>query len=295
MTKIAAVGTDIPHDVLVATGRYIGPLGWNIDRPFPHAERWLENKFPPWAFSILEDWATGALNHLSAVVFSRGDDSAHRLYYYVSELRRRGLIAGPEPLVFDVAKIGRSTSADHTVAAVQRLADELNVNQAALEQAIRDTNARRKQHGATTVEGNVCLLAGSAPPDLRVHHEIEKAHWTAVGQTLDDAWRWLGSVVPEGTPAPAAAIGRQIYDERTGARAFYDRTKAILENVRKHAAKAVVLWYIEEDEAQIWHLPELRKSLANASLPILVLTRCDWRFNDEAGSRIATFLKELNP
>jgi len=292
MTKLATIGADVPPDLMAATGRYAGPLGWNIDRRFPRAEQWLENKYPLWAFSILEDWAAGALDYLGAVVFSRSDDSAHRLYYYVSELRRRGLLAGLEPIVFDVARIERPTSETHSIASVRRLAERLGVSDKALEQGIRETNTRRVTPSRVAGSGPICLLGGSAPPDHRLHRVIEKSGWMAVGETLGENWRRLGARVMESTGDPAAAIGHQIHAEQVGSRAFFDRSHALVAEVQTNAAKAVVLWYIEEDEAQIWHLPAQRKALEAAGIPTLVLTRCDWHFTDDAAPKITSFLTE---
>jgi hypothetical protein len=42
----------------------------------------------------------------------------------------------------------------------------------------------------------------------------------------------------------------------------------------------VVLWQIEEDEAQAWHLPAQRAALASEGLPALVMTRRDWLARD---------------
>jgi len=97
--SFASVGPLLPHDLFAASGRYAGPLGWTLDRPMPFAAEWMENRFAPWAASILEDWAAGAFDAHEAVVFARADDSAQRLYYYLCELRRRGVMTGgPEPL-----------------------------------------------------------------------------------------------------------------------------------------------------------------------------------------------------
>ena len=125
---IATVGPCLPYDLLEATGRHAGPLSWRLDRPTPRADAWLESKFPGWARSILEDWADGCFDELSAVLFSRADDAAQRLYYYVCELQRRGLISGPEALILDVAKIPRPSSEAHTIEAVRRLARELGLD-----------------------------------------------------------------------------------------------------------------------------------------------------------------------
>lgn len=286
---IATVGPDIPQDLLEATGRYAGPLGWTIDRDFPRAEQWMESKFPLWAKSILEDWAAGAFDHLETVVFSRSDDSAQRLYYYVCELQRTGLVRGPEAILFDVARIARETSAAKTVASVRALAERLGVNDDALEQAIFDCN-RRRDPAVTETDGKVCLLAGTAPPDDRLHATIVATGWQAAGDTLPAVWRRLGPPVAEGTGDPAAAIGAQLHEDRVGPRGWFDRGAALLGEVRAANAERVVLWYAEEDEAEVWHLPERRRALAEAGIPALVLTRRSWRDDDGVAAEIAEFL-----
>jgi len=78
---IAHVGPNLPQDLLRATGRHAGPLGFDPDRSTPVADRWMESKFAPWARAILEGWAAGDYDGLGQVLFSRADDSAQRLYY----------------------------------------------------------------------------------------------------------------------------------------------------------------------------------------------------------------------
>ena len=46
---IAHVGPNLPQDLLRATGRHVGPLGFDPERPTPTADRWMESKFAPWA------------------------------------------------------------------------------------------------------------------------------------------------------------------------------------------------------------------------------------------------------
>jgi hypothetical protein len=188
MTMIACLGPDIPMELLTGTGRYAGPLGWNIDRDFPLASQWLESKFPRWAFSVVEDWAAGALDHLDTVVFSRGDDSAQRLYYYICELRSRGLLAGPEPVIFDVARIARASSEARCVESVRKLALRLKVDNAALEAAIAGVQPVSKGQG-----GHAC----SAEPRRRM------IACTALSRQLDGrrrARRW---------PRPGWAMNNQ--------------------------------------------------------------------------------------
>jgi hypothetical protein len=290
MTMIACLGPDIPMELLTGTGRYAGPLGWNIDRDFPLASQWLESKFPRWAFSVVEDWAAGALDHLDTVVFSRGDDSAQRLYYYICELRSRGLLAGPEPVIFDVARIARASSEARCVESVRKLALRLKVDNAALEAAIAGVQpVSDKAEGG----GRACLLGGTPPPDDRLHRTVAAAGWQAQGKTLAEAW--LGDEQPAkaGTGDPSAALGQRLHASRGGTRSFADRSSALVAYSRECQASAAVLWFAEEDEAEVWSLPAQRRALEAEGVPVLVLTRRDWRANDGALDEIAAFLKEL--
>lgn len=284
---IACVGPDIPHELLAATGRNAGPLGWSIDRAFPRAGQWLESKFPRWAFSILEDWAAGALDHLDTVVFSRSDDSAQRLYYYVCELQARGLVQGPTPLILDVARIGRASSEQRCIDAVRKLAAELGVGDGALEASIRETNAARGEAVAGE-GGQVCLLAGTPAPDGRLSAMVAAAGWRARGETLAEIWGRAGAPVAEASGDPCAALGQRLHRAIGGTRGFYDRGAEIV--ARAAGAQAVVLWYAEEDEAEVWNLPAQKRALDAAGIPALVLTRRDWRANDGVDGKIAAFL-----
>ena len=129
---IATVGPCLPIDLIAATNRLSGPLGWQLDLPTPRADEWLESRFPRWARSITEQWAEGQLDDHEAVVFSRGEDVTQRLYYYICELQRREIVGGPRPIIFDVAKILRPSSEQHTIASVRRLAEELELDDVAL-------------------------------------------------------------------------------------------------------------------------------------------------------------------
>lgn len=293
MTMIAYVGPDLPHDVLTATRRCVGPMTWNIDRAMPLADRWLESKFPAWARSILQDWAEGVLDGLEAVVFSRADDAAQRLYYYLCELRRQGVVGGPEPLIFDAATIPRASSGARLAAAVRGLADRLGVDAAALEQGIVETNTRRTGDAATGDARRCCLIAGTPPADRRLHAMIEHAGWQASGDTLGQTWAGAGAAVDEGSDDPFAAVAAQMHRGVQSSRGFRDMAAALMEGVRSHRADAVLLWLAEEDEARLWHLPAQRDALAAAGVPALFLTRRDWRANDGEAESIDLFLKGI--
>lgn len=287
---IGIAGPDLPHEVLLAAGCHAGPIAFDPDRSATRAAAWMESKFAPWAPAALECWLEGAYDHLDAVLFSRADDTSQRFYYYACELQRRGQLGGPEPLIFDIARIPRAISRDRTVNQVRSLATRLGVTDAALEAAIHQTNLRRA-HPPSALEGRRCLLAGSAPPDLRLHDAAGQAGWTAVGQSLADQWAYCGDLVAQNTGDPAAAIGAQLHARRGGPRSFADPGALLAQNAAGCAA--VVLWRIEEDEAQCWHLPAERRALLELGLPHLVLTRRDWLARDGAAAEITEFLQGL--
>ncbi|HSG54192.1 MAG TPA: hypothetical protein VLA45_01970, partial [Paracoccaceae bacterium] len=76
---IAIAGPDLPHEVLLAAGCHAGPIAFDPARATPRAEQWVESKFSPWAFAVVEGWAEGAYNGLQHVLFSRADDTSQRL------------------------------------------------------------------------------------------------------------------------------------------------------------------------------------------------------------------------
>ena len=147
---IGFVGPDVPIEVLLATQRPFGHLRWRAEGATPFADRFLETSFPFWARSILEQWQAGTFDGIASVVFSRADDASQRLYYYVAELQRRGLLRGPEIAMFDIAHVARASSEAHTVAAIVKLCHVLQVNTAALHGAIEQ--AKRLRDRLATID-----------------------------------------------------------------------------------------------------------------------------------------------
>lgn len=291
----AYAGPNLPHDLFDATGRNAGPIGWNIDRAMPAADRWLESKFAPWTRSVVQDWADGALDHLEAVILSRADDSAQRLYYYLCELRRSGAIKGPEPLMLDIAKIARESSVARTEAALRKLGERLGVDAAMLSAAIASSNAARQNAVPVTPSTTpVCLIAGSPLPDDRMHREVAHAGWSAAGRTLADEWADRGPIVDQ-SGDPFAALARQLHARHLDTRGFYNRTAALRDQALAEGAKAAVLWLIEEDDTTVWHLPAMRAGLEDMGLPVLVATRRDWSCRDGINTEIAAFLEGIQP
>jgi hypothetical protein len=290
MTRIATVGPLLPIAILRAADADAGILPWNVDRELPRAEQWLESKFPLWAKSMLEDWSTGAFDHLDAVLFSRADDAAQRLYYYTCELKRMGRISGPEPQIFDAALIGRASSRDRVVAEVRRLAQAMAVNDAALRTALaaRPSTTARSYSG-----GPRCLMAGTPPPDGRLHDCIAAAGFDPHGATLADDWAEIPVADGDASADPVTVLADALRAGEGSSRSWHDAVDRLADRIAIVRPAAAVLWLAEEDESSVWHVPPMRRLLADRGVPALVLTRRDWRAADGVTAEIATFLKEI--
>ena len=141
---IGFVGAEIPVELIAAGGAYPVRLASAVGAKTDLADRYLESTFMPDVRSIAEQYLQGALNFMHSIILPRSDDSAQRLYYYLSDLRPRQLPAAPAPLIFDLAKIPREASRLHSRLATQRLAAEIGVVAGALPAAIRQRNRRRE-------------------------------------------------------------------------------------------------------------------------------------------------------
>jgi len=327
---IGFVGPDIPIEVLIASGRPHGHLPWRPDGTTPWADRWLESSFPYWARSILEQWHDGVFDALDTVVFSRTDDASQRLYYYVRELQRNGKLRGPAPRIFDVALIPRESSLAHTEAALRELMRALGVDADALPAAIERANAIRRhiallersraangplyeRLGRAALWSDPCdwidslrlpdappattrlLLAGSMPPDERVHDAAEAAGASVVAETHALA---LGRLGPELDAAsagpldePVRAVAKYLRAASVAPRAFLDRGAWIVERARAARVDGVVLWLTREDEALAWTAPVQRRALEAAGMPVLMLAARRWQADDDTPERMAEFIR----
>lgn len=326
---IGIVGADVPIDVLLASGRPFGHLPWRTSGSTPWADRWLESSFPYWARSILEQWYEGAFDSLGVVVFSRAEDASQRLYYYVRELKRRGELRGPAVHAFDIALLARPTSLAHTTAAVAALAAALDTPLARLPAGIGRANQlraalariddERAADGAFyerlgraalwndptpwlgslgALPGNAprgprVLLAGSVPPDDRLHRAFESAGAYVIAETHVHRLGRSGSPIALENHAPEAAIAHHVMRTSVGPRAVLDRGAWLVERATAARATAVVLWLTREDEALAWHVPAERRALAAAGVPTLVLTAARWQADDGALERMAQFAEEV--
>jgi hypothetical protein len=138
------VGAEIPVELILASGSFALRIPSFAQASTPMADRYLESSFSPDMRSIAEQYLQGTLDFIDAIIFPRSNDSAQRLYYYLCELRARGLAGGPEPLIYDLAKIPRTVSLNHSRMATRRLAAEIRVHEPALVGAILKRNRRRE-------------------------------------------------------------------------------------------------------------------------------------------------------
>lgn len=124
--SIGYVGTQVPVELIIAAQAQALRLRGGVPgTQTARADRFIETSFSASTRRIAEQWLTGKLDALEAVIFSRADDSAQRLYYYLCELQRTGQCAGPKPLLYDIASIDRPSSLAHTIESTRRLADEI--------------------------------------------------------------------------------------------------------------------------------------------------------------------------
>ncbi|HEY6126459.1 MAG TPA: hypothetical protein VIV63_17525, partial [Steroidobacteraceae bacterium] len=65
------------------------------------------------------------------------------------------------------------------------------------------------------------------------------------------------------------------------------------ERARQAHVDAVVLWLIEEDEALPWEIARQMRSLADARIPALLLSRQSWRAGETALNQVKLFVETL--
>lgn len=207
---IGYVGAEIPVELIDASHAFPLRLPSLAQTATAAADRYLEPTFAPDIRSIAEAYLQGALDFLDALILPRSNDSAQRLYYYLDELRRRQLTAGPVPRIYDLAKIPRATSRAHTRAATRRLAQDVGVDPQALPAAIARRNRRRELFaGVARLRTRNAGMCGSAAD------RILKAADLCAADPFDAALgAWLAaqgtdSIAP-GTDGTAPESGRRL-------------------------------------------------------------------------------------
>ena len=140
---IGYVGSEIPVELIIASGSMPIQLSGLMPSDYEHADKYLEDSFAPFVRVLTEQYLQGNLDFLKYIILPRSNDSAQRLYYYLCELRRSKGVRGPEPLIYDLAKIPRETSRKYSEWATRKLASELGTKETYLPKAISLRNQRR--------------------------------------------------------------------------------------------------------------------------------------------------------
>lgn len=135
------------------------------------------------------------------------------------------------------------------------------------------------------------LLAGSTPPDERLHLALE-AQGVAVVRELNDA-RFLETPSVIGPSCTFEDIAVRHHLRRNTAQLLMQAPEALVDEARAVRADGVLVWMIEEDETLVWEMPAQVRALERAGIPTLLLTRQAWDAGPDTLERIKRFADEL--
>src|SRR5690606_24353635 len=132
------------------------------------------------------------------------------------------------------------------------------------------------------------VLAGSVPPDDRLHLAAEAKGWTVAGELhARSLWRH-GEAVNDTGDLAIRELAIRANVSPFGPRAFIQRTDSLLAEIKRADAEAAVLWLTEQDEAFAWHVADQINVLRARGIPLLVLTRRRWDGEDGADAALQT-------
>ena len=140
-------------------------------------------------------------------------------------------------------------------------------------------------------QGPRLLLAGSAPPDDRLHEAVETGGGRVVDEFGDHAIDRLGDDIA--IEDPLSAIAAHYAELPTGSRSFRNWPESLRERAHSSQVHGVILWAIEEDVSLVWSVPGTRDTLAAAGIPLLELTRRRWDAKDDTAALIRSFTAQL--
>jgi hypothetical protein len=115
----------VPAELISAAGLYPIMLSAGTETSTTLGDRVMEDLFDTTIRGIFERLLKGEFDYLSAIVLPRANDSAHRLYYYLCELQRRGEAKLPPILLCDVVMTPDEPTRQYSIAALGRLWVEL--------------------------------------------------------------------------------------------------------------------------------------------------------------------------
>jgi hypothetical protein len=191
---IGYLGWDVPVEVILAADSLPVQLSaLPLARDTTLADRFLESSFSAQSRIVADRWLAGELDCLDAVIFSRSDDNAQRLYYYLCELQRMGECKGPRPLLYDLARIQRQTSEEHTVESTRALAAAVGADESRLSVAIERVAARQ----ALQIEIAKLRMKDKVPLGSAAYRIIRgaRADWSAEFDESLREWLAHGEVV----------------------------------------------------------------------------------------------------
>jgi hypothetical protein len=326
---IGHVGDGVPVALLLAAGALPVRLRGRPDADTSRADAFVESSFPTEHRVIASQWLAGDLDHLDAVVFARGDDAGQRLYYYLCELQRRGLCAGPRALLFDGAGLSRAASLEHTRASVRLLANELGADADSLPGALERLAARTRVLDQAREQGRAGeALAGSfiwrlqfiADCDGREDFAERARQWIRQAPRMTAPRRVLlsGDQLPDDRMhLELERVGASVVMELTGSSvatpdstrdpldAIADATRCcespalsmrrdarwLADAARAHRIDSAVLWLSEQDEALPWEIARQVRELRADGVPTLLLARQPWRITAATLEQVTSFIQ----
>lgn len=262
--RVGTIGAGVPEEVLLAAGADVVPIVGRPGDPTELADRYVEPMVGERARSQLQRVLDGTYADVGLIVFSRDADAPLRLFYTLREIRRlepeRAL---PELHLVDIQHLRRPATRRWNEDRVRDLCFLLDVDDAALSQAIADCNVRRADKTSDGDRRRV-YVTGSA------HHET----------TLSEAVESAGAVIVDGRPVltdddapPVEAVARRYeHPLLAGARASStERATATAEDASDVGADVVIAFYFDGDDGLRWEYPEQRAAIESFGIPVILL------------------------
>ena len=115
----------VPAELIEAAGMRPMMLSGGREMSTERGDRVMEDLFDRSLRAVFERLLKGEFDYLSAIVLPRANDSAHRMYYYLSELKRLGEAKLPPVLLCDVVMTPDHASRRYSIDALERLWGQL--------------------------------------------------------------------------------------------------------------------------------------------------------------------------
>lgn len=319
----------VPDELIEAAGLCPIMLRAGPETSTRLGDRYMEDLFDTVTRGVFERLLKGDFDYLSAIVLPRANDSAHRLYYYLSELQRTGGAKLPPVLLSDIAATPDAASLRYSIDATNRLWSELRTigNSSNLRPAIEASNrrtrlltdiaARRRAQPIPGVSALTAFATARLAPDLlnetcasqavlaprsgpRViicgsPHDGADLHQLveeAGGQVVGD-YHAAGelSIGDEMGPGdPIEAIVHRYRSLRAASRAFTRPGPEVAAFAKACNAQAAIFSYFPEEEALTWDFPEQKVALTKIGVRVARLADQTRPFDAAANREAVTAL-----